>query len=60
MIKKVVYKIKGENKIREKIFEIKGSRRSNGLLIDKDSEAESLKFIKQADIDYLGSHYKGD
>ena len=60
MIKKVVYRIKGEDKIREKLFEVKGSRRSNGLLIDRESETESLKFIKRPDIDYLGSHYKGD
>ena len=60
MIKKVVYRIKGEDEVKEELFKIKGTRKSNGLLIDRESETESLKFIKQPHIDYLGSYYGED
>lgn len=58
MWKKVVYRDKRDGIIKEEWFKIKGSRSKSRLTLDKTSETDSINFIKQKHIDYLGSFYK--
>ena len=56
--KKVIYRDKSDNNKRKcEWFEIKGSRNKSGLTIDKRSEYDSINFMRQDHVDYLGSFY---
>ena len=41
-------------------FKVKGSRNKSGLTIDKKSEIDSINFMRQDHVDYLGSFYHTD
>lgn len=58
MIKKVVYRDKRDNLLKEEEFIIKGHKAASGLVIDRDSEAESINFIKEEHVEYVGSYYR--
>lgn len=53
MIKRVVYYEQGSRKVRD--FHVEGKHKFDGLRIDKESEVESIRFVKT--VDYKVSVY---
>ena len=57
MYKKVSYRDRNDGVIKSEWFKIKGSRNKSGILIDRSSETDSIHFMKQDHVEYLGSWY---
>ena len=60
MYKKVIYRDKRDGEKKWEWFEVKGSRNKSGMTIDRQSEIDSIKFMNQDHVDYLGSFYHTD
>jgi len=55
--KKVTYRDRNDGEIKSEWFQVEGSRNKNKLTVDKRSEIDTITFMKQDHVEYLGSHY---
>ena len=60
MYKKVIYRDKRDGETKWEWFKVKGSRNKSGMTIDRQSEIDSIKFMNQDYVEYLGSFYHTD
>jgi hypothetical protein len=58
MYKKVIYRDRRDGGRKIEWFEVKGSINKKGITVDKHSEIDSIKFMSQDHVEYLGSYYK--
>ena len=57
MYKKIIYRDRRDGQRKVEWFLVKGKRNKSRLTVDKHSEVDSIKFMSQGYVEYLGSFY---